>query len=212
MDNEMYLSHNNILLRRSDFDCFRDYCQINDMCISFYYDYLNKSNNVLLLDPVAVSTIIFFEDSIEELKEYFPLNMENKEYIFLPVNDNTNKFNYGGGSHWALIVYQKSDNCFYYIDSMLSYINNTNILCDKISKIMDRVEGEIVKADIIKYQENTYDCGMFVLAFTQFLLNYINNLAINKNCFKDAFDGLNQSFVKKMRKDIIKLINSLKKK
>ena len=212
MDNDMYLSYNNIFLRRSDFNCFKDYCQINDMCISFYYEYLKKDESILMLDPVAVSTIIYFEDSIDELKEYFPLNMEKREYIFFPINDNSNKYNYGGGTHWALVVFQRSDNSFYYIDSMLSFIDNTKNLCEKISKIINLEKPNIIKADIIKYQQNTYDCGMFVLAFTELLLKYIKNNIINKNCFKYAFEGLSQNNIKNMRKDIMKLINSLRNK
>ncbi len=210
MEDKVYLSYKNICLRNSDVECFKNWNQLNDMCISFYFEYLNPCSNILLFDPAAVSTIVYFEDCIDELNEYFPVNLETRDYIFLPVNDNTNKYNAGGGSHWALLVYQKSDDKFYYLDSMLSYIENTTILCEKISKMMGKKKFEVICPLVTKYQDNTYDCGMFVLAFTELIIEYVKTNKLTENCFDAVFDNLNQKYIKDMRIAAINIINKLK--
>jgi Ulp1 family protease len=42
MDDEIELSYNNISLRKTDINTFKNYSQLNDLSISFYYEYLNE--------------------------------------------------------------------------------------------------------------------------------------------------------------------------
>ncbi|KAI9330669.1 hypothetical protein DFJ73DRAFT_88381 [Zopfochytrium polystomum] len=44
------------------------------------------------------------------------LNLQKSDFVFIPVNDNEQ--NTAGGSHWSLLIYSRSANCYYYYDSM----------------------------------------------------------------------------------------------
>jgi sentrin-specific protease 8 len=217
-DNKIFLSYKSICLYKDDVECFNNYNQLNDMCISFYYAYLTYTlslpDNIVLMDPSAVSSIIYFDDDLSELKDYF-MDLSDKEYIFLPVNDNTDKLRAGGGSHWALLVYQKFDNKFYYFDSMLGYIKNTDVLAERVGLMIGVKDIEIVKPAIKKYQQNTYDCGMFVLLFTELILKYLKNernIGASINYEKDVFKDLTQDKILQWRIIISKKIDNLRNK
>jgi sentrin-specific protease 8 len=218
MENNISLSYKSICLYQSDIECFKDYNELNDMSISFYYEYLSNSlklsPEIVLMDPSAVISIIHFDDDLSELKDYF-MNLTDKKYKFLTVNDNTDKFKAGGGTHWALLVYQQSDKTFYYFDSMLRYISNTDILVERISLMVNDSGTKVVQPGIKKYQGNTYDCGMFVLKFAEYLLKFINkgNILSNELDFdKDIFNNVSQDKMKSYRREILKIIKNLQDK
>ena len=219
MDDEIELSYNNISLRKSDINTFKNYSQLNDLSISFYYEYLNEiykanQNYFTLLDPAMVFLLIF-ETEIEDLISMMkPLKIETKEFIFIPVNDIESKYKVGGGNHWALLFYQKSNQTFYYFDSMLSYIKNTNLIIKNLCNILNLSNPEIVCYDEIKYQQNTFDCGMFVLLFTEMILENLCDkqfqLKFDKKKIKIAFQNISQEKIPCKRKFILNLINQLK--
>ena len=68
------ISYNNIYLSEKDIKCFKNSNQLNDMCISFYFEYLTNEifkeskDDFVLLDPVVVSSI-YFDESIEDLSD-----------------------------------------------------------------------------------------------------------------------------------------------
>lgn len=194
-DDKILLSYKSICLRQSDIACFENYRYLNDLSISFYYEVLAEKFSrheldFLLLDPSCVSTI-FFDDEISDLKDCFgALNFESRKVIFIPVNDTTDKYAYGSGNHWALVVYFANSNTFYYLDSMKSYIKNTNEICRKISLLIgngERKHPVIEEVAIAKLQQNTFDCGVFVLNFTEVLMNFLFG---NGNKFDSSGDGI----------------------
>jgi len=221
MDEEVELSYNNIALRKSDINTFKEYTQLNDLSISFYFEILNEkfakhNEEFTLLDPATVFLLIFetdLEDLIAMLK---PLKLLTKKYIFIPVNDIDSKFKVAGGNHWALLIYQKYDQTFYYIDSMLSYIKNTNIIVKNLCEILEiKQTAEIISFDEEKHQQNTYDCGMFVLSYVETFLNKLNSenflYKFSKSVLKALLKGHSQKMISLKRKEILDLIGSLKR-
>ena len=187
MEGLILLNYKSVSLRKSDIQCLDNYKYLNDLCISFYYEILTQKfskheKDFFLFDPSSIS-IILFDDNLEDLKECFnPLNLPDKNFLFIPVNDISDKYSYGGGNHWGLIFYLKSSNIYYYIDSMKSYIKNIKIICEKINYLVGNSnKPNIQEANTIKLQENTYDCGVFLLKFTEIILEniYIHNNTYN---------------------------------
>ena len=219
MNEEVELSYNNISLRKSDIDTFKDYNQLNDLSISFFYEILNNkfanyNCQFTLLDPATVFLLVFETDIDDLIAMLKPLKLHTKQYIFIPVNDIDSKYKVGGGNHWALLIYQQSDQTFYYVDSMLNFIKNTNIIVKNLYQILEiKVIQEIVCFDYEKHQQNTYDCGMFVLSYTETLLDKLAsdnfNFKLSKPSLNSILQGYSQNIVTEKRKKILNFIKSL---
>ena len=222
--NDVYLSYKSICLRKFDVDCFKSNNYLNDMCISFYYELLNDKyknfDNYFLFDPASISTMVIY-DELEDLIDMFGcLNLDQKDYLFIPINDNTDKFSFAGGDHWGLIIYQKSDDTFYYLDSMLNYITNTDTVTNKIKQILAVNSKNIAKVSIDKtlknkFQFNSFDCGMFVLSFTLAIMEFLyddNNkgLKLNQDIINDIIKlKVDQKQMKNFRLKILNTISVL---
>jgi len=222
MQDKYYVVYDNIGLTKNDVSNFDEGCYVNDLNISFYFRYIHNKNiqyedKFCLLDP-AMSQTLYYEDDIECLKMCLEcLKLNEKQYIFLPVNDNTDKFKQGGGSHWALLVYQKENNVFFYLDSMGSYIKTATKICKTMLKILDiKIELNIVKLSNAKLQENYCDCGVFLLSYAEFMLEKLNqnkfSVPFDDKLLIETFKGLDQSKVKDMRLDLKRLVDELRSK
>ena len=151
----------------------------------------------------------------------FLVCFNEREIIFFPLNDNTDKYDYGAGQHWALIIYQKSNDTFFYLDSMSCYIKNSDVFASKFisiinNKISSRKEKlpKIVKVLSEKLQFNSYDCGMFVLAFTESIMNILSSLdkkvELDEESIRVAvYSEINQKRIKQMRKEILQIIKEI---
>ena len=191
--------------------------------------------------------MFLFSHNLEDTVEIFqPLRLERKQTVFLPVNDNTNKHIAGGGSHWALLVYSRlpsgeegvSGNQFTYIDSAGGdMIGTVEKIASKMAMGIDAMraglteEKEFARFEkewkdapaVMQYfagprQHNSYDCGMFVLATTEALLEYLCTqkpgssdppLRIDMELEPKVLENVNQAAVTKKRKQILELIHEL---
>ena len=226
MENERILvTYKSCSIKQSDIDTLSDYQYLNDLIISFYYEILNEkydNNDIILLDP-AVSMSIIFDQDLEDIKLciFDPLNMSNKKYIFVPINDNTKISYQTSGSHWALNIIDVQNNIVYYLDSTQSNILNAKDSFQKFQKLFGK-KFNFVYALENTYQNNSSDCGMFVLGFTETLLKYLKEKNFNSNSLNNVkFDDIlkeservkqcNMSSFRKEIKDIIyKLIKNKK--
>lgn len=225
------INYKSICLRRSDVNCFEEFNILNDMAIGFYYQILKDRNefksvveSVLFVEPASVSLLCYDYD-LEDLFEMFaPLKFNERDLIFFPLNDNTDKYDYGAGQHWALLMYQKSNDTFYYLDSMSSFIKNADIFVSKFIEIKNykksptnKIFPKIVKVLSEKIQFNSYDCGMFVLAFTESLMKILisqdKKIELNEESIRVAvYSEINQKSVKQLRKEILQIIKEIKNK
>ena len=220
-DEEIILSTKNCSVTQSDINTLSPHTYVNDLIISFYYEIIQDkypSELITLLDPAVSMSIILDvsneDENLEDIKNciFLPLQLNKKKFIFAPINDNK-KIQYTcSGSHWTLNVVDVDNNLIYYLDSTLGDVSNAHIFHKKIEKLFEK------KFDFIyglnkKYQSNSFDCGMFLLSFTEILMKHIvsNNLKIKNNIkeLDSIFNGENlvkQSYMGSFRKNIINLI------
>ena len=149
------------------------------------------------------------------------------------------KFKEAGGNHWALLVYIRATDKFYYFDSGSGIIRHVTKIATKLRclimnnediKEVQRESEEIVVMPNAPKQKNSYDCGVYVLAMTQEILR----LYAQDQGFLDALEGeadgdtglrglyalievdfdetVNPESVTELRKEIRRIISKMSKK
>ena len=230
-EEEIILSTDNCEIKNSDISTLSPHTYLNDLIISFYYEILQKkyqSDLITLLDPAVSMSIILDnsgnDDNLEDIKKciFLPLELDKKKFIFAPINDNK-KIQYTcSGSHWTLNLVDVDNSVIYYLDSNLGDVSNAHTFHKKLEKLFGKKFEFIYALQKDKYQNNSYDCGMFLLGFSEVLMKHImnNNLKIknngnNKKGLDFIFEGENlvkQSYMSTFRKNIINLIYDMAKK
>lgn len=114
-----------------------------------------------------------------------PLNIRSAKYLFIPVNDSTTvdildgkkQLKNDNGSHWSLLVYEKSTNKFYYYDSIKNYnMKAAKSLAEKCSAFLSNSTDEkavIETVDNSPQQQNTYDCTIYTVIITEQVIGYL---------------------------------------
>jgi Ulp1 family protease len=111
-------SYRDVDVYERDVELFKDRNWLNDSCISYSFKQIEDSFNnncIILMDPSVVSflRIQADEEDIDELA--VSLNVVNKNWIFVPVNDN-DSFS-GCSSHWSLLICEIASGRMYHCDS-----------------------------------------------------------------------------------------------
>ncbi|KAH0564399.1 hypothetical protein KQX54_011883 [Cotesia glomerata] len=172
---KIVLSYHDSLLRNSDVFLLKDSHWLNDAIIGFYFEYLEQtlesndnSKNIKLFSP-EVTQLLKMTD------QEFPFISTDMDYIFFPLND-CKKSDAAGGSHWSLLVYSKAEKTCFHFDSAHGN-NNTEARSFglKISKQLLGDETASFKNVQCPQQDNGYDCGIFVLCFTDAILEHLES-------------------------------------
>ena len=120
MNDKEVLAYKDIVLRVSDLDVLEGPCYLNDQIIAFYFGYLSSlgnSNDILLIPPSVSFWIANCGD--ENLKDIIePLKLSSKNMVLFTINDNDDLGGGNCGTHWSLLVYDRSKNAFSHHDSM----------------------------------------------------------------------------------------------
>ena len=177
---------------------------LNDTVIEFYYEYLERSLNnseILFLRPCIVYLIIQSKTAdLDGIQGVLP-TLKTRRLVFMPLNDNQG--NKAGGTHWSLLVYDRMTSNYYHYDSAGS---SNWIVAKELVKKLKLITGDGSLASArCPQQHNGYDCGVFVIYFTQVLVQHFlsaepNWTSININCGNS---------IKEMRPRIKGLINEL---
>lgn len=203
------LSFHNIVLRQSDVQLLSGPHWLNDTIISFYFEYLekvifNKVNELLFVSPEVTQCIKMVQT--EEIKIFLdPLGINQKQFVFFPLNDNDSP-DTAGGSHWSLLVYSKPESSFFHFDS--SCVSNHNAAWEFASHLIPYLTqtGSINFADKECLQQtNGYDCGIHVLCNVQRLAEHAHNTGQIGNA--DMTIKVDPSA---KRKQILNIINNLR--
>merc|ERR1712232_694378 len=126
------------------------------------------------MDPSMVFMIGFTTDT-DELKETMrPLKITTRKLIFMPVNNNRS-MSQVGGTHWTLLVYNRSTDEFSLYDSMVSMSGQVaHRIANHIYPVLEPKGWNKKKKPVIKrartpQQLNTWDCGCYVMAISEYL-------------------------------------------
>ncbi|OLY81173.1 NEDD8-specific protease 2 [Smittium mucronatum] len=122
----------------------------------------------------AAETILdggWLQDSIVDIecaREALPPEIEEMDYFFMPTN-NGDTYNVHG-SHWSLLVYEKSKNIFRYYDSLKkSNLEPSRILIERLCILLNKDKTNLV-IERSEQQLNDSDCGIYVIIFTEVLI------------------------------------------
>ena len=207
------LRYNNVLLEADDIERFSNYYYLNDLCISFYFSYLETtvkfSDNLLLVEPTTVMTIIW-DDDIDDLKQMTSyLNFEKREVIVLPINDVESPLGLSNGNHWAVLVLFIETNQIFYFDSLNNTLKTAKILTNKLGKMLER-SLQFSQVYLSEAQENSFDCGVFVIAYSEEIVKLDRSgEKLNEDSISEAIRKVKQSEVSKKRKEIKNLISEM---
>ena len=134
-----------------------------------------NDKKVLLVNPATAFLLKEFEDkkSVQDLK--VELRINEMEWIFYPINDNL-KADKVGGTHWSLLMFCKRENKYYHYDPIVG--KNTEHAKKLVMNIIDisnfGTKGLPEYKDIIcPQQENSFDCGPYIMLYIQELINNI---------------------------------------
>ncbi|KAG7159574.1 Mediator of RNA polymerase II transcription subunit 31-like [Homarus americanus] len=128
---------------------------IDDQTVLHWQHYSRKQVTQLIKMGDANELPIFLD----------PLDARFKDYIFLPVNDNSSVIA-SGGSHWSLLVYSRFDNKWYHYDSQRgANYRDARCLVQRINTYLNRdIPASLIDAHCTQ-QDNSYDCGAFVMTY-----------------------------------------------
>ncbi|KAK6626442.1 hypothetical protein RUM44_008915 [Polyplax serrata] len=209
--NPVILNFNDTLLHQSDVDLLNGPHWLNDNIITFYFEYLEKvaylgEKNFLFISPEVVQCLKATKAS--ELSVFLdPLAAKQRKFVFLALN-NCEIMDKAGGSHWSLLVYSQPEETFYHFDSL----KGTNYkqaakLCGKLLKYLNpNGTGDFIENDSLQ-QNNSYDCGVFVLCHVDLLANY----SLQNNRISGC-GWTTQEYVKSKRSSILHIIKNLQSK
>lgn len=157
-----------------------------DDTISLYLGLVNTKltkSDTFFISPV-VSQAIKTEHDYDCFVE--PLDLKNKTNIFIPVSDAEPTLEVSG-SHWSLLFYYNKDNCFYYFDSIGHHsVDSAKTIALKISKSITKDGHFSFKIVECPKQDNSSDCGIYLLLMVDWLVAGIMKNANMTNWINDC--------------------------
>lgn len=179
------LEYHDVIVTKQDTELLSGPHWINDILISFVFEYYrqeiykNQASSLAFVPPDFTQLIKLTCDADEARAFASTLNLERKNVIFLPINDND--LDEQGGTHWSLLVYFKDLDRFIHYDSQENSCNfeSARIVASRlvpVLQIRDKAETTtrsnrrsssqnqlISEYDDFPKQENSYDCGLYVI-------------------------------------------------
>ena len=167
---ESPLSLYDISIKKEDIESLKEGQWISDNIIALWFEHLKdgeyKDNqNIIFIQPSV--TQVLKQGPIDDLGMLLePLNIWQKKYIFMAVNDN--KLNKAGGQHWSLLVYTIKENIWYHFDSL----NNLNLkearfLVGRLQEYLRPGTTPRITTATCSQQENNFDCGAYTMIYAQ---------------------------------------------
>lgn len=187
MEDEVVLSFQDSVIRKSDVNLLQECGWLNDHLIGFWFEYLyhevyNCDSSIILVSPEVTQFLkLASEEDVELFAE--PMELSKKQLILFAINDSTST-DCPGGTHWSLLVYDAPLKTFYHVDS-LKGSNHSHAV--KVSRKLPFPNSNFVELPSSQ-QENTWDCGVYVCCNAEHILKQkcpINSNSILENPFFD---------------------------
>ncbi|KAK9840308.1 hypothetical protein WJX74_007279 [Apatococcus lobatus] len=165
------LSYHDVLLRQQDVDLLRGNRWLNDQIISFCFEFLQQEvvkNNydVLLMGP---SIAFLLQSADEALAEVItqPLQLDQRQLILFPINNNPEVNVANGGSHWSLMTYERNRSVFSHFTSMAGANDHPAQSLASRMKSLLRDPGATWCVATTPQQKNGDDCGVYTAAMAE---------------------------------------------
>jgi Ulp1 family protease len=177
--------------------------------ILFFIEYLravlfpDHKNEIEILGPSIVEFLknIHSYPLEEELLENIkPLKLMTKKVVLAVIHNPK-------AEHWSLLVYIPNGN-FYHLDSLNSVNNEVaKAFASRLMHALNLKDSEFIEKPSSK-QDNSYDCGLFVIASSQKTLEHI--ISEGKPMSED-FKNPVQLESQEKRKELLKIVQALSK-
>eukprot|EP00090_Calanus_glacialis_P033652 TRINITY_DN55965_c0_g1_i1.p1 TRINITY_DN55965_c0_g1~~TRINITY_DN55965_c0_g1_i1.p1 ORF type:complete len:213 (-),score=56.11 TRINITY_DN55965_c0_g1_i1:36-674(-) len=211
MSDPTVLSFGDSLIRKSDLDILGSCQWLNDQIIGFFFEFCQnekfQKNSFSFVGPEVTQFVKMVQQ--REIGIFLePLDLTNKEAIFLAVNSNSDP-GLAGGSHWSLLLFLKQSNQFLHFDSCTGSNNNNEakVLATKVCKFLSKdLRLHFSEVDVTQ-QINGYDCGIHCIVNAE---NIADHLKAGKDI--QTLPKVDQPRISKSRSELVKLIQSLSSK
>jgi sentrin-specific protease 8 len=118
--------------------------------------------------------LVRMAESSQMLQEVLaPLSLASRDYIFMPINNNQD-WTQVGGTHWSLLVFDRPAGVFRYYDSYGRM--NERFARETARRLLpvlypsQKQQQPVFLVERTPQQQNSADCGVFVLAITEALI------------------------------------------
>ncbi|KAI8057066.1 hypothetical protein BDF22DRAFT_617341 [Syncephalis plumigaleata] len=170
IDSSIVCCYYDVVLRSDDLQLLSPGRWLNDTCIEFFYEYLERqivqTDEILLMRPAIAHMIA--QSTSNEYLSVLPPQLHERAVIFLPINNHTCA-DTPGGSHWALLVYTRDTGTFYYYDTMnISNLSAARNMAAKAAKVLNVKHPKFLMMPTPQ-QDNGYDCGVYVISITELI-------------------------------------------
>lgn len=169
-----------------DIDTLRPHMWINDHVIHFHGRMLEKSTQspkILFIPPCSGQYIRF----IPNPNDYFEkLHPQNYSIVFIPITNGTSLTCVG--CHWSLLVWYPHGRDISLMDSNNTELKGEFSILDSLGPNIQLAQSVANKFALfynftihiskmnVPYQTNGYDCGVYLMAFEEYLANHNGNI------------------------------------
>ncbi|GAU99380.1 hypothetical protein RvY_10396 [Ramazzottius varieornatus] len=106
----------------------------------------------------------------------------------MPINNNSDVAE-AGGTHWSLLVYHRTNNTYYHLDSWNEHNrHHAHFTANQMEKVLNAPERPNFESIEVPPQHNGYDCGMYVMCFSELLCHqYLSNSKVDLSSVTPEF-------------------------
>ncbi|KAH7828107.1 putative sentrin-specific protease 8 [Monocercomonoides exilis] len=209
---------------------------LSDLIIEFFFAYLfdklpeRIQNKISLLYPSVTYFVATF-DTLEASISLANEHLSEKDVVFIPVTNNPDPTRVGG-THWSLLVFCRKASFFgkFFCQKLESTTSSNNdypvfvhfdsssglnlsaakLFIKKISPIVAPSCPEpSIFSPIVPQQVNGSDCGVYVLAFAEYLCDEL--VAGNDIKIDEMAQIITPKYIKELRRKTYEIIQRLSK-